>query len=129
VRETDAAQFTDFNTPFDWLRECRSPIGFLIAGGFIMKQELTAADYLHSVKVGSLLGFFAGWVIGVALLLYVDSKELNQWPLVASIPLWNALGWAIYGFIVGGGGLFAHVGRKEAHHAEKAPTEQLTPAA
>ena len=94
-----------------------------------MRHELTTADYAHSVKIGSLFGFFAGWLLGVALLLYVDSKELNQWPLVASIPLWNGFGWATYGFVVGGSGLFANVGRKANEQPEKGPTEQLTPAA
>ena len=61
-----------------------------------MKEELTGADYLHSVKIGSLFGFFVGWLLGVALLLYLDSKELNNWPGVPSIPLWNGIGWAIY---------------------------------
>ena len=91
-----------------------------------MKEELTGADYLHSVKIGSLFGFFVGWLIGVALLLYLDSKELNNWPGVPSIPLWNGIGWAIYGFIIGGGGIFAHVGRKP----EKKPeTRTMNPAA
>ena len=43
-------------------------------GGFIMKEELTAADYLYSVKIGSVIGFLAGWAIGIALLLYLDSR-------------------------------------------------------
>ena len=77
-----------------------------------MREELTGADYRHSVIIGSLLGFFVGWAIGVALLLYLGSKELNSWPWVASIPLWYGLGWSTYGFIIGGGGMFAHVGRK-----------------
>jgi hypothetical protein len=78
-----------------------------------MKEELTAADYLYSVKIGSVIGFLVGWAIGIALLLYVDSKELNNWPGVPSIPLWNGIGWMLYGFIGGGSGLFAHVGRKK----------------
>ena len=86
-----------------------------------MRNELTGDDYSYSIKIGSLFGFFAGWLIGVALLFYVDSKELNQWPLVASIPLWNALGWATYGFIVGGSGLFADVGRKKGEKPEMEP--------
>ena len=93
-----------------------------------MRQELTSADYLYSIKIGSLFGFFAGWLIGVALLLYVDSRELNQWPLVASIPLWNGFGWATYGFIIGGSGLFADVGRKRSEAPDKEPA-MLTPAA
>jgi hypothetical protein len=85
---------------------------------FIMKEELTSADYLYSVKIGSLLGFFAGWAIGVALLLYVNSPALNNWPGVPSIPLWNGLGWATYGFIIGGSGIFSRVGKKPATRRE-----------
>ena len=96
--------------------------------GLIMRDELTGADYKYSVKIGSLFGFFAGWLLGIALIVYVDCKELNNWPLVASIPLWNGIGWATYGFIVGGGGLFAHVGRKRERLVEHEPAA-LTSAA
>jgi hypothetical protein len=94
----------------------------------IMKEELTGADYKHSVIIGSIFGFFVGWAIGVALLLYLDSRELNNWPWVASIPIWEGLGWATYGFIVGGSGMFAHVGRKAQGPVEK-KTSTLKPAA
>jgi len=93
-----------------------------------MKRELTPADCLYSVKVGTLFGFFAGWAIGVALIFYVDSPALNQWPLVPSIPLWNALGWATYGFVIGGSGIFANVGRRSVDHLKDESTP-LTPAA
>jgi hypothetical protein len=86
-----------------------------------MKEELTPEDYLYSVKIGSVLGFLVGWAIGIALLLYVDSKELNNWPGVPSIPIWNGIGWGLYGFIAGGSGLFAHVGRKKKVTAVHAP--------
>ena len=93
-----------------------------------MNEELTGADYAYSVKIGSLFGFFTGWAIGIALLLYLGSKELNNWPDVPSIPLLNGIGWATYGFIVGGGGLFAHVGRKVVG-SEKEESASLKPAA
>lgn len=76
------------------------------------EEELTISDYAYSLKIGSVMGFLAGWAIGVALLLYLNSTALNNWPLVASIPLWQGFGWALYGFIAGGGGVFAHLGRK-----------------
>ena len=97
-----------------------------------MKEQLTNADYLYSVKIGTLLGFLAGWFIGVALILYVRSPELNNWPWVASIPIWNGIGWATYGFIIGGSGMFAQVGRKaEAEKPAKhtAPLVPFKPAA
>lgn len=88
-----------------------------------MKEELTGADYKYSVEIGSLLGFFVGWGIGIALLLYLGSKELNNWPAVASIPLWYGLGFATYGFIIGGGGMFAHLGRR----VQEPPLEKESP--
>jgi len=99
-----------------------------------MKDELTGADYLHSVKIGSVLGFIVGLFIGIALLLYLGSEELNNWPWVASIPLWYGIGWATYGFIIGGGGVFAHVGgggvfAHVGRRAAKAPAAPAAPAA
>ena len=93
-----------------------------------MKEELTGADYAYSVKLGSLFGFFVGWAIGIALILFLGSKELNNWPGVASIPLWYGFGWATFGFIIGGGGLFAHVGRKPQPRVDKR-SDSLSPAA
>ena len=89
-----------------------------------MKEELTVADYVYSVKIGSVIGFLVGWAIGIALLLYLDSRELNNWFLVPSIPLWNGIGWALYGFIAGGSGLFAHVGRKKEDALPESVTQQ-----
>jgi hypothetical protein len=108
----------------EWRCECTKVRGFFIGVEvFIMKDELTPADYLYSVKIGSLLGFYAGWLIGIALLVYLDSPMLNNWPAVASIPLWNGFGWALYGFIVGGGGFFAHFGRKPVERPKSAALE------
>ena len=89
-----------------------------------MKEELTATDYLYSIKIGSVIGFLVGWAIGVALLLYLVSEELNNWPGVPSIPLWNGIGWGIYGFIVGGSGLFAHLGRKKKDALPESVTQK-----
>jgi hypothetical protein len=88
-----------------------------------MERELTSADVIYSVKMGSVMGFLVGWAIGVALLLYLDSKELNQWPGVPSIPLWNGIGWALYGFVCGGSGIFANIGRKTQAKEEEAAIE------
>ena len=89
-----------------------------------MKEELTPADNLYSIKIGSVIGFLVGWAIGIALLLYLDSRELNNWPGVPSIPLWNGIGWGLYGFIVGGSGLFAHLGRKRKDALPESVTQK-----
>jgi hypothetical protein len=96
----------------------------------VMKEELTGADYLYSVKIGTLLGFITGWAIGVALIVYLGSEALNNWPGMPSIPIWNGIGWATYGFIVGGGGIFAHLGRKPKAEKRKGMLHvPVTPAA
>ena len=92
-----------------------------------MKEELTVADSLHSIKIGALFGFVAGAAIGVALLLYLDAEPLNRWPGVVSIPLLNGLGWALYGVIAGCGGLFSNVLRKTEQKERESVT--LKPAA
>jgi hypothetical protein len=61
----------------------------------------------YSIKIGMAGGFLVGWAIGVALLLYLDNPALNQWEWVASIPIWNGIGWMLYGMIGGCGGVLA----------------------
>ena len=88
-----------------------------------MKRDLTNEDYLYSIKMGSVMGFLVGLAIGVALIVYVDSPALNHWPWVFSIPLWNAIGWALYGFVCGGSGIFAHLGRPTKTRPTEAAVE------
>ena len=90
-----------------------------------MKEQLTTQDYIYSTKLGCLMGFVIGWAIGIALILYLDSPAMTHWGGMPSIPFWFAVGWMLDGFIVGGTGLFAHVGvkptvaRAEVTHLEK----------
>jgi hypothetical protein len=93
----------------------------------IMERQLTIQDYAHSMKIGSVIGFLVGWAIGVALIFYIDNEVLYQEAGIAHIPLWNGIGWALYGFIVGGGGIFANLGRKPA--AERVELNRLVTAA
>lgn len=74
-----------------------------------MEELRTERDYNYSTKVGAFLGAIAGGVIGAAMIWYIDSPALNAWALVASIPILNALGWALFGMIVGSGGLLANL--------------------
>ena len=90
------------------------------------EKELTAADYAYSTKIGIAMGFIAGWAVGIAILIYGNSPRFNQTPGVEAIPLWMGFGWGLYGFIVGGGGIFAHLGRKAEtrHLSENAITNR-----
>ena len=59
-----------------------------------------------------------GWFIGVGQLLIMGSWDLFYWSLMPMVPLYSALGWGIYGMILGGSGLFAQSSRKETGEAE-----------
>jgi hypothetical protein len=71
------------------------------------QRQYSEQECNYSIKLGMVMGFLTGWAIGVALLLYLDSPALNQWAWVPSIPIWNAIGWMLYGMIGGSGGIFA----------------------
>jgi thiamine transporter ThiT len=68
----------------------------------------TVPDYALSTKRGVGLGAIAGLVIGILQLLYIDSPALMAWPGMLSIPFWTIFGWALFGMIVGGSGVFAN---------------------
>jgi len=63
--------------------------------------------FLESSRNGIAVGFLIGWAIGIAQLLYVGSNELYSWAYVPMIPIYSALGWALFGFIAGVSGIFA----------------------
>lgn len=84
-------------------------------------EALSPADYAHSIKIGVVIGFAVGVILGLAMIVYIDSPKLySLWPDILSIPLLNGLGWALFGMIVGCGGLLAHVGRRERHEETEA---------
>jgi len=66
---------------------------------------------IYSTLVGTSIGFAAGTVMGVIQLLYVP--ELATWTYGSIIVGICALGWAGYGAIAGGAGIF-----KRAQQAE-----------
>ena len=67
----------------------------------------TVPDYTLSTKRGVGLGAIAGLLIGILQLLYIDSPALMTWPRILTLVFWQSFGWAIFGMIVGCGGLFA----------------------
>jgi hypothetical protein len=71
----------------------------------------------HMTVVISLIGVIIGFAVGYAQLAYIGSWELFSWTWMPLIPLYSALGWGLFGMIVGGSGIFL---KKEK--AEKEPT-------
>ena len=74
-----------------------------------MKEERhhSEQECNYSIKIGMAGGFLIGWALGIALVLYVNTPALNQWAWMPSIPIWNGIGWMLYGMIGGSGGIFA----------------------
>ena len=61
----------------------------------------------RSIITCSLVGAIIGWAVGVAQVIYIGSWELIYWAFMPLMPIYSALGGALYGMIFGGGGLFA----------------------
>src|SRR5687767_4883759 len=57
-----------------------------------------------STRRGVLGGAILGACMGLALVLYSDSTAFNNWGGVISLPMSGAVGWALYGWILGGTG-------------------------
>ena len=70
--------------------------------------------------VASLIGSIIGWAIGVAQLIVIGSWDLFYWNWMPLIPLYSGLGWALFGMIMAGSGLFLKkpsIGEREAEEA------------
>ena len=78
------------------------------------------SDLIYSTLVGTSIGFAAGSAMGVIQLLYVP--ELATWTYGSIIVGICALGWAGYGAIAGGAGIF-----KRANQAERGARATRTP--
>ncbi len=61
----------------------------------------------RSIITSTVAGAIIGWIVGMAQLIYIGSWPLFYWAFMPLIPLYSALGGALYGMIFGGGGLFA----------------------
>src|SRR5262245_59615077 len=72
----------------------------IFRGGFMQ----TKSDLMYSTVVGTSIGFVAGALMGLVQLLYVP--ELATWTSGRIIVGICAIGWAGYGAIAGGAGIF-----------------------
>ena len=60
----------------------------------------------RSIITSTMVGVIIGWAVGVAQLIYIGSWPLFYWGFMPLIPIYSALGGALYGMIFAGG-LFA----------------------
>jgi hypothetical protein len=60
----------------------------------------------RSIITSSLVGAIVGWVVGIAQVIYIGSWPLAYWAWMPLLPLYSMLGGALYGMILGGGGMF-----------------------
>ena len=73
--------------------------------------------------VTSLIGSIIGWAVGVAQLIVIGSWDLFYWNWMPLIPLYSGLGWALFGMIMGGSGLFMKKPSIAEREAEETYTE------
>jgi hypothetical protein len=60
----------------------------------------------RNTVLSMLVAGILGWVIGFVLIGGIGSGALFHWELMPLLPLFNGVGWAMLGMIVGGSGLF-----------------------
>ena len=61
----------------------------------------------HTMALSVLIGGLIGWAIGMGQMLVMDTWSMFYWPLMAMMPIYSGLGFALYGMILGGSGLFS----------------------
>jgi hypothetical protein len=54
-----------------------------------------------------LVGAILGWAIGIGQLFAIGSWKVVYWAYMPLIPLYSALGWSLFGMIIGGSGVFS----------------------
>ncbi len=82
----------------------------LIAKTDNLVEQLQRAEAARtrSIILSMLVGSIFGWAIGVGQLLIIGSWDLFMWAWMPLIPFYSALGWALFGMIMSGSGVFSH---------------------
>ena len=88
--------------------------------------ERTEAERTYCTKLGVVAGGLIGWVIGVTQLFAIGSWDFFYWAYMPLIVLYTVLGWALFGMIIGGSGLFS---KKIAHESSESAYRHTTHAA
>ena len=83
---------------------------------FLLERE--NSERRRHMAFSIVAGAIAGLLIGIAQLMVIGSRQLWNWPFMPMIPLFSALGWALFGMIIGGSGVFAKLSRKTAETGE-----------
>jgi len=88
-----------------------------------MQLQRMEAERTHAMIWSVVVGAIIGLAIGVAQLIYIGSWDLFYWEFMPLIPLFSALGWALFGMILGGSGLFSksNPSTKESESTETHP--------
>jgi hypothetical protein len=73
----------------------------------IQRLQRAEDERTRSTIVASLIGAILGWAIGVGQLVVIGSWDLVGWTYMPLIPFYSGLGWALFGMILGGSGLFS----------------------
>ncbi len=90
----------------------------------VSELERAEADRTYCTKLSTVVGGLVGWVIGATQLYVIGSWDFFYWTYMPLIPFYTALGWALFGMIIGGSGLFSksRVSRKRSESAARHAT-------
>ncbi len=66
-------------------------------------DKVTRGAGVSYITLAVVAGAIVGWILGLVQIVYVASPTLTLSPLMPAIPIFSALGWSLYGLIVGGG--------------------------
>ena len=61
----------------------------------------------HTMALSVLIGGIIGWAIGMGQMLVMNTWAMFYWPFMAMMPIYSGLGFALYGMILGGSGVFS----------------------
>jgi hypothetical protein len=105
--------------------------GELIAANEVSEIESIVhpeSGFVYSTKVGIWIGVIIGLIVGILQLVFIGSEAVANWGRVAAILVSCVGGWAMYGAIMGGSGVFSR-GRLPAdleHRFEESVAREKT---
>jgi hypothetical protein len=69
-------------------------------------MKLKMSESIEVMWTTVLSAAIIGWLLGVGQLIIMDAWHSAHWVMMPMMPLYSMGGWALYGMILGGSGVF-----------------------